>query len=113
MLILHRRKLSSELSSKFPSDMSERVARASEGLSFAYLQEIFVSSMLEILTNAADLGISSIGSDTIMNKVMQCIATIRSETKSSRKSTEDANRNTVSVDAAPGDRRAAGFSTQA
>ena len=61
--------MSPELNRKFPFDASQRIASASEGLSFAYLQEIFVSSMVDIFTTTGDLSVESINSEQILDAI--------------------------------------------
>lgn len=103
---------------EFPSELSERIAMVSEGLSFAYLQEVFVASMFAVMertsiqrsTEASDksdpLGLDS---NIVWRTVSAQIAKVRKELEDGKKSVEDAGRNSVLKDAVSGNVRPTGF----
>lgn len=104
-----RAKLSKNSSIKVPGQLSSAIAKITEGFSFAYLQEAFVSALLSIVqlskTQKANPDASAISStdDLASNEVWQAInhqvQVLRTEMKSSRKSVEDAAKNSIMSDA--------------
>lgn len=121
-----RSKLAKNTSIDFPPELSHRITKISEGLSFAYLQEVFVSTMTSLIreheavptrprpdaqiqTSAtSDIDIES---NMIWQSVKTQIKKIRKELLESRKSVDDAAKHSVSDDAASTMARPAGFGT--
>ena len=113
-----RSKLAKNTSLDFPPELSQRIAKVSEGLSFAYLQEVFVSTMTSLVleqeagptrTGAQTSTASGIESNIIWQTVKTQIEKIRKELLESRKSVDDAGKHSVSDDAASSLARPTGF----
>ena len=121
---LYRAKLQDNSSINLPPQISTAIANITEGFSFAYLQEAFVSALLSIVqkkeeaanvmkaSNGAALSDSS-SDDLDKNPVWQAIneqvQTLRREMKDSRKSVEDSGKNSMLSDAKSNSAVSAGF----
>lgn len=116
-LLSERTKLAKNASLDFPAELTIKIASKTEGLSFAYLQEVFVSSMTAILTDQSSQSVQpkdkalndAVNADTIWQVVSKQIDKIRKEMQDSRKSIIDAGKNTVSVNAVSSSIRPTGF----
>ena len=99
--------------------MSSALANITEGFSYAYLQEAFVTAMLSIVqtqrSNLAEPDASgiSVSDDFESNEVWQAISkqiqTLRKEMKDSRKSVEDAEKNSMLSNARSSSAASTGF----
>ena len=100
-----RSKLSNNRTVEFPPKLSEAIAEITEGFSFAYLKETFITSLLMIVgthkgTNKAIDGLPEAGEEPheldhlllwrVMSKQVQ---NLRAEMEDARKSAEDADKN--------------------
>ncbi|KAL9634693.1 MAG: hypothetical protein Q9164_003947 [Protoblastenia rupestris] len=119
-----RAKLQDNSSINLPPQISTAIANITEGFSFAYLQEAFVSALLSIVqkkeeaanvmkaSNGAAIPDSS-SDDLDKNPVWQAIdeqvQTLRREMKDSRKSVEDSGKNSMLSDAKSNSAVSAGF----
>lgn len=99
---------------------SERLARITEGLSFAYLQEIFVSAILSLIsegqTSVAPHPVESqpveqISPGQFWIAVSKQVEKIRKEMVDSKKSVDDASKNTAVGDAKSSSGRSTGFAS--
>ena len=100
-----RSKLSNNKIVDFPPKLSEAIAKITEGFSFAYLKESFVSSLLAIagshrVTSKAIDGLSESGQESheldhlLLWRVMsKQVKYLRAEMEDARKSAEDAAKN--------------------
>lgn len=105
-----------------PTDFATAVAKITEGFSFAYLQETFVSALLSLARSASstatsptpssNLSSSATGeleSNPVWQAVKTQVETPKKEMKDSRKSVEDAERNSIANDPKTGSHSSAGF----
>lgn len=116
---IYRLKLSKNSSLKLPTEISSAVANITEGFSFAYLQEVFVTALLSIVqTRRAtlvqhDTSVLATSNDLQSNEIWQAlrkqVQTLRKEMKDSRKSAEDAAKNSVLSDARSSSAVSTGF----
>ena len=113
-----RSKLVNNTSLEFPPGLSQRIAKISEGLSFAYLQEVFVTTMTSIVleqeagptrTGVQTSTGTNIESSVIWQAVRTQIEKIRKELLESRKSVHDTGKHSVSDDATSSSARPPGF----
>ncbi len=100
-----RSKLSNNKTVDFPPKLSEAIAEITEGFSFAYLKETFITSLLTIAgshrgTSKAIDGLSETGQesheldDLLLWRVMsKQVKYLRAEMEDARKSAEDAAKN--------------------
>ncbi len=121
ILVVYRSKLLKNKSIELPSQISSAIANITEGFSFAYLQEAIVSALLSIVQTqktspavAATPETSGSKSDDLdSNPVWQAISRqvriLRKEMKDSRKSVEDAGKNSVLGDPRSGSAASTGF----
>ncbi len=121
ILIIYRSKLLRNKSIELPTQISSAIASITEGFSFAYLQEAFISALLSIVqtqrtshAEASTPEMSGSNSDDLKsNEVWQAISKqvqiLRKEMKDSRKSVEDAGKNSVLGDPRSGSAASAGF----
>ncbi len=110
-LLMHisRSKLSKNSSIGLPTQISSAVASITEGFSFAYLQEAFVTALLSIVQtqranliqpDAAAMSKSdNLESNEVWHAISKQVQTLRREMKDSRKSVEDAGQNNMLSDA--------------
>ena len=115
----HRTKLSKNSSIRLPDQISSAIANIIEGFRFAYLQEAFVTALLSIVetqkagTAKPDTSLSPTSEDLESNDVWKAISkqvqTLRKEMKDSRKSVEDASKNSMLSDARSGSAASTGF----
>ena len=116
----HRSKLSKKSSIQLPPQISSAIANITEGFSFAYLQEVLVTALLSIVqthrANAIshlDTQSASPSDDLESNEVWQAVSkqvqTLRREMKDSRKSVEDAGKNSVLSDVRSSSGASTGF----
>lgn len=114
-----RDKLSNNAALKIPSSISTAVANITEGFSFAYLQEAFVTALLSIVQmqksdNPAEIPPSTAGSDELeSNHIWQAIRKqvdiLRKEMRDSRKSVEDSEKNSMMSEPRSGSAVSTGF----
>ena len=113
-----RLKLSKNASLQIPSNISKAVADITEGFSFAYLQEAFVTALLSIVqmqkTQLPAVGSPSKATDDLeSNRVWQAIKkqveTLRAEMRDSRKSVEDSGKNSLLSDPRSSSATSTGF----
>jgi len=120
MLIrVYRSKLSKNSSLRLPFQISSAIASITEGFSFAYLQEAFVTALLSIVqTQRANLvkpdasGISTsddLASNAVWQAISKQVQTLRKEMKDSRKSVEDSEKNSILSDARSNSASSTGF----
>lgn len=119
MLINCRSKLSKNSSIRLPPQLSSALANITEGFSFAYLQEAFVTALLSILRTqrehpvipvASEVSTSDdLGSNEVWQAISKQVQTLRKEMKDSRKSVEDAERNSILSDARSSSATSTGF----
>ena len=117
-------KLSQKSSMELPPEISAAVAGITNGFSFAYMQEAFVSALLSIVqsTSKTNPGSStevidskaSVSDQTLENSVFwktiqKQVQVLRDELKDSKKSVEDSGKNSVLSDAKTRDSSSAGF----
>lgn len=97
-------KLSKNKSIEFPSELSEAIADITEGFSFAYLKEAFVTGLLMIVGSrrggkkieglpAADEDTHSLNHLLLWRVMNEQVVNLRAEMEDSRKSAEDAAKN--------------------
>ena len=116
---IYRSKLSKNSSIRLPTELSSAVANITEGFSFAYLQEAFVTALLTILrtqrTNpvkpdASEISTSDgISSNEVWQAISKQVQTLRKEMKDSRKGVEAAEKNSMLNDARSSSAAATGF----
>ena len=115
-----RSKLSANPSLRLPHKISAAIANITEGFSFAYLQEAFVTALLSIVQTQrkttfkrSDAEKSKVDDDLESKSVWQAISqqvqTLRNEMKDSKKSVQDAEKNSVLSDAKSDSGTATGF----
>lgn len=126
-----RSKLSRSKNVKLPAELTSKIASHTEGMSFAYLQEVLVSSMVTLIDDFQSAALpengSSVGDSTsqqtavtdakragmdagkIWKVISHQIAKIRAEMEESRKSVADASKNTVLSEVGTRSGRGAGF----
>ena len=117
-------KLSRKSSMELPAGISAAVAGITNGFSFAYMQEAFVSALLSIVqsTDKASPGSgtevidskASVSDQTLENNVFRKaiqkqVQVLRNEMKDSKKSVEDSEKNSVLSDAKTRHASSAGF----
>ena len=99
-----RSKLSKNSALKLPVNISTAVAEITEGFSFAYLQETFVTALLSIVqTQKADTTILSgshstsieLESSNIWQAIKKQVEILRKEMRDSKKSVEDSGKNSM------------------
>lgn len=100
-----RGKLSNNKTVDFPPKLSEAIAEITEGFSFAYLKETFITSLLMIVgsqrgTSKAIDGLTEAGGETheldhllLWQVISKQVKNLRAEMEDARKSAEDANKN--------------------
>lgn len=118
---MNRSKLLKNRSIELPNQISAAIANVTEGFSFAYLQEAIVTALLSIIqtqrtshAEATTPAMSGSQSDDLQsNEVWQAISKqvqiLRKEMKDSRKSVEDAGKNSVLGDPRSGSAASTGF----
>lgn len=103
---------------KLPPEMSSSIAKITEGFSFAYLQEALVTALLGLVqtqrfvsssVNHLEVPSGQIASNPIFQAIKKQVEILRKEILDSRKSVEDANKNSISNDPHSGSASAAGF----
>lgn len=119
LIRVYRSKLSKNSSLRLPTQISSAIASITEGFSFAYLQEAFVTALLSIVQAQRanlvkpDASVIPTSDDLASNAVWQAISkqvkTLRKEMKDSRKSVEDAGKNSVLSDARSKSATSTGF----
>ena len=119
LIHVYRLKLSKNPSLRPPPQISSAIASITEGFSFAYLQEAFVTALLSIVqTQRVNLvksdasGITTsgdLGSNVVWQAISKQVQTLRKEMKDSRKSVEDAEKNSMLSDARSSSATSTGF----
>ena len=119
LIHVYRSKLSKNSSLRLPTQISSAIASITEGFSFAYLQEAFVTALLSIVQSQRanlvkpDASGFFISDDLASNAVWQAISkqvqTLRKEMKDSRKSVEDAEKNSMLSEARSSSGTSTGF----
>lgn len=119
LIRVHRSKLSQDISIKLPTQISSAIASITEGFSFAYLQEAFVTALMSIVQaqranpvrpDASEIPTSDdLASNAVWQAISKQVQTLRKEMKDSRKSVEDAERNSMLSDARSHSAASAGF----
>lgn len=119
LIRVYRSKLSKNSSLRLPLQISSAIASITEGFSFAYLQEAFVTALLSIVqTQRANLvkpdasGISTsddLASNAVWQAINKQVQTLRKEMKDSRKSVEDSEKNSILSDARSNSASSTGF----
>ncbi|KAL8687318.1 MAG: hypothetical protein Q9218_006472, partial [Villophora microphyllina] len=114
-----RTKLSKSSSIKLPSQAVTAIANITEGFSFAYLQEAFVTGLLTLVqARRSDLASATptetaapddLDSNEVWQTIRKQVQTLRSEMKDSRKSVEDAAKNSLLSDARSSSAASTGF----
>lgn len=113
-----RLKLAKTTSMQLPPEMSSAIAKITEGFSFAYLQEALVTGLLGLVhmqrldsssVERYDVLSADIASNSIFQAVKKQVEILRKEMLDSRKSVEDANKNSVLNDPRSGSASTAGF----
>ena len=114
-------KLSRKSSMELPAGISAAVAGVTNGFSFAYMQEAFVSALLSIVhstdkTNGTEVieSKASVSDQTLENNVFwkaiqKQVQVLRDEMKDSKKSVEDSEKNSALSDAKTRNASSAGF----
>ena len=102
-----RSKLAKNKTIEFPTKLCEAIAEATEGFSFAYLKEVFITSLLRIVGSRRGKveGLPEAGEEAheldhlllwrVINKQIQ---TLRAEMEDNRKSAEEAADNNATAD---------------
>ncbi len=119
LMRVYRSKLSKKSSLRLPTQISSAIASITEGFSFAYLQEAFVTALLSIVqTQRANLvkpdasGIPTsddLASNAVWQAISKQVQTLRKEMKDSRKSVEDAEKNSMLSEAHSSSATSTGF----
>ncbi|KAL9098097.1 MAG: hypothetical protein Q9163_006176, partial [Psora crenata] len=117
-----RTKLSNNSSMNLPAQISSAVANITEGFSFAYLQEAYVSALLSIVgtegaaspldgNNAPlrDTSSDNLEDNLLWQAINKQVQTLRKEMKDSRKSVEDSEKNSMLSDAKSSSALSTGF----
>ncbi|KAL9126694.1 MAG: hypothetical protein Q9217_004291 [Psora testacea] len=117
-----RAKLSKNSSIELPPQISSAIASITEGFSFAYLQEAFVSALLSIVqTKEAAESLKAddrpegpttsenLETNPIWQAMNKQVQTLRKEMKDSRKSVEDSEKNSMLSDAKSSSAVSTGF----
>lgn len=109
LIHIYRSKLSQRSSIKLPTKISSAIASITEGFSFAYLQEAFVTALLSILQTQrvklmkpeapAIFNPDDLDSNEVWQAISKQVQALRKEMKDSRKSVEDAGQNSMLNDA--------------
>ena len=104
-----RSKLSNNKAIEFPPKLSEAIAEVTEGFSFAYLKETFITSLLMIVgsrkgTSKATYSLPEAGAETheldhllLWRAVSKQVKNLRTEMEDASKSAEDAARNNTAI----------------
>ena len=119
LIRVYRSKLSKNSSLRLPTQISSAIASITEGFSFAYLQEAFVTALLSIIQtqrassvqpNASGISTSDdLASNAVWQAISKQVQTLRKEMKDSRKSVEDAEKNSMLSDARSSSATSTGF----
>ena len=119
LIHVYRSKLLKNSSLRLPAQISSAIASITEGFSFAYLQEAFVTALLSIVQpQGANLvkpeasGISNsddLASNAVWQAISKQVQTLRNEMKDSRKSVEDSGKNSMLSDARSSSGPSVGF----
>ncbi|KAL8875880.1 MAG: hypothetical protein Q9198_005825 [Flavoplaca austrocitrina] len=113
-----RLKLAKTTSMELRPDMSSAIAKITEGFSFACLQEALVTGLLGLVhmqrsdsssMERYDVLSTDIASNPIFQAIKKQVEILRKEMVDSRKSVEDANKNSVLNDPRSGSASTAGF----
>ncbi|KAL9626187.1 MAG: hypothetical protein Q9204_007510, partial [Flavoplaca sp. TL-2023a] len=113
-----RLKLAKTTSMQLRPEMLSAIAKITEGFSFAYLQEALVTGLLGLVYTQRsdsssmeryDVLSTDIASNPIFQAIKKQVEILRKEMLDSRKSVEDANRNSVLNDPRSGSASTAGF----
>ena len=106
-MYIYRSKLSKNSSLKLPSDIASAIADITEGFSFAYLQEAFVTALLSIvrvqraepsMASASKAASYELEYNNIWQAIKKQVETLRKEMRDSRKSVEDSEKNSMLSD---------------
>ena len=104
-----RSKLSKNKTIDFPPKLSEAIAEITEGFSFAYLKETFITSLLMIVgshkgTSKAVDGLPEAGKEAheldhllLWRVISKQVQNLRAEMEDARKSAEDADKNNTAT----------------
>ncbi|KAL8852458.1 MAG: hypothetical protein Q9221_002688 [Calogaya cf. arnoldii] len=113
-----RMRLAETTSVKLPPEISSAISKITEGFSFAYLQEALVIALLD-LVQSRRLDVSSakhaeapsahIALNPIFQAIKKQVEILRKEMLDSRKSVEDASKNSILNDPHTGSASTAGF----
>ena len=119
LIHVYRSKLAKNSSLRLPAQISSAIASITEGFSFAYLQEAFVTALLSIvqpqranLVKPDSSGISTsddLASNAVWQAISKQVQTLRKEMKDSRKSVQDAEKNSMLSDARSSTATSTGF----
>lgn len=99
-------------------EMSSAIAKITEGFSFAYLQEALVTGLLGLVhtkgpdstsMECCDVPSTGLASNPIFEAIKKQVEILRKEMLDSRKSVEDANKNSVLNEPRSGSASTAGF----
>lgn len=109
LMMIGRSKLAKTTSLELHPNMSVEIAKITEGFSFAYLQEVLVTALLELIQTQRMGSLDSPGPDQILQAIKKQVKTLRKEIRSSRKSVEDAGKNSVLSDPTSSSSASIGF----
>ncbi|KAL9014046.1 MAG: hypothetical protein Q9173_001296 [Seirophora scorigena] len=104
-----RSKLAKRSSLELHPNTSIEIAKITEGFSFAYLQEVLVTALLELVQTQRLGSSGSPGPDQILQSIKKQVKMLRKEIRSSRKSVEDSGKNSVSSDPTSSSSTSIGF----
>ncbi|KAL9056279.1 MAG: hypothetical protein Q9206_002819 [Seirophora lacunosa] len=104
-----RSKLAKTTSLELHPNLSAEIAKITEGFSFAYLQEVLVTALLELIQTQRMGSLDSPGPDQILQAIKKQVKTLRKEIRSSRKSVEDSGKNSVLSDPTSSSSASIGF----
>ena len=104
---MHRSKLVNNKSIDFPPKLSAAIAEITEGFSFAYLKEAFITSLLVIVANQrggteepngmnGDADTNGVESNTLWRTLSKQVGILRAEQEESLKSVDEAAQNGIS-----------------